>query len=102
MLRNMLQWLQFMIRSFKHRELKRFYERGERSRLPPEMVGRIEEILTALDTAEVVQEMDLPHFRLHPLSGGRKGQWAVTVRANWRIVFRFDNDPEDVDFTDYH
>ncbi len=66
------------------------------------MVERIEEILTALDTAADVQEMDLPHFRLHPLSGDRKGQWAVTVRANWRIVFRFDGDPEDVDFTDYH
>lgn len=47
--------------------------------------------------------MDLPQFRLHPLTGGRKGQWAVTVRANWRIVFRFEGGAvEDVDFVDYH
>lgn len=102
MLRDTLQLLRSMIRSFKHRGLKRFYERGDGSKLPPQMVGRIEEILTALDTSEDVQEMDLPHFRLHPLGGDRKGQWAVTVRANWRIVFRFDGYPEDVDFTDYH
>ncbi|MDO9307387.1 MAG: type II toxin-antitoxin system RelE/ParE family toxin [Mesorhizobium sp.] len=47
--------------------------------------------------------MDLPHFRLHPLTGDRKGLWAVTVRANWRIVFRFENgEASDVDLTDYH
>ncbi|BBK43718.1 hypothetical protein STVA_37380 [Allostella vacuolata] len=46
--------------------------------------------------------MDLPHFRLHRLTGIRKGEWAVTVRANWRIVFRFEDEPEDVDFLDYH
>ncbi len=80
-----------MIRSFKHRGLKRLYEKGDRGSLPPEMVERIEEILGLLDI-----------LRLHPLSGDLKGHWAVTVRANWRIVFRFDNEPEHVDFTDYH
>ncbi|MDP3897935.1 MAG: type II toxin-antitoxin system RelE/ParE family toxin [Mesorhizobium sp.] len=49
-----------------------------------------------------VRDMDVAHFRLHPLHGDRKGHWAVTVRANWRIVFRFDGEPEDVDFVDYH
>ncbi len=91
-----------MIRSFRHRGLKRLYERGDRRRLPPEMVDRIEEVLTLLDVAQSVHELDLPHFRLHALSGNRTGQWAVTVRANWRIVFRFDDEPEDVDFLDYH
>ena len=44
-----------------------------------------------------------PSFRLHPLKGERKGQWAVTVRANWRIVFAFaGGNVIDVDFTDYH
>jgi len=91
-----------MIRSFKHRGLKRFYERGDKSRLPPEMIARIEEILTARDTATEIRQMAMPHFRLHRLSGDRKGHWAVTVRANWRIVFRFEIEPEDVDFVDYH
>lgn len=98
----MLQSKYCMIRSFHHRGLKKLYEKGDRSKLPPDMVDRIEEILTALDSAKHVSEMDLPHYRLHPLTGNRKGQWAVTVRANWRIVFRFDEEPEDVDFVDYH
>jgi len=46
--------------------------------------------------------MDLPGFRLHPLKGALKGFWAVTVRANWRVIFRFGTDAEDVDYVDYH
>ncbi len=46
--------------------------------------------------------MDLPGFRLHPLKGASKGFWAVTVRANWRVIFRFDGGAEDVDYVDYH
>ncbi len=92
-----------MIGSFRHKGLKRLYERGDRSKLPPELVPRIEEILGLLDVAADVQDMNLPQFRLHELKGDRKGQWAVTVRANWRIVFRFvDGEAEDVDFVDYH
>ena len=92
-----------MIKSFRHRGLKRFYERGESSKLPPDMIDRIEEILGLLDVATNLREMDLPQLRLHALSGERKGQWAVTVRANWRIVFRFENgEAQDVDFIDYH
>lgn len=91
-----------MIRSFRHKGLKRLYEDGDRSKLPPAMIDRIEEILGLLDVATTPRDMDLPHFRLHALVGERKGHWAVTVRANWRIVFRFDDEPEDVDFLDYH
>ena len=46
--------------------------------------------------------MDLPGFRLHPLKGASKGFWTVTVRANWRVIFRFDGDAEDTDYVDYH
>lgn len=91
-----------MIRSFKHRALKRFYERGDARKLPADMIDRIREVLGLLDIALHVRELDIPHFRLHRLSGDRKGQWAVTVRANWRIVFRFEDEPEEVDLVDYH
>ena len=92
-----------MIQNFRHRGLKRLYERNDRSRLPPEMVDRIEQILTFLDVAENVQEMDRPTFRLHPLKGNRRGQYAVDVRGPWRIVFRFEGGHAyDVDFVDYH
>ena len=92
-----------MIKSFQHRGLKRLYEQGERSRLPADMVEKIETILAALEIAAEPKDLDRPSFRLHPLKGGRKGQWAVTVRANWRIVFRIDGgDVHDVDLADYH
>jgi toxin HigB-1 len=92
-----------MIRSFSSRALKRLYENDDGSRLPPDMVSRCTLILAKLDVALAAEEMDLPSYRLHALKGDRKGQWAVTVRANWRIVFRFENgDAHDVDFVDYH
>jgi toxin HigB-1 len=47
--------------------------------------------------------MDLPAYRLHPLKGRMRGFWAVTVRANWRVIFRFaEGNAEDVDYVDYH
>ena len=92
-----------MISSFRHRGLKRLYERGDRRRVPADMAEKIEDVLAALDSARTVEEMDRPYFRLHPLTGDRKGEWAVTIRANWRITFRFENgDAHDVDFVDYH
>jgi proteic killer suppression protein len=92
-----------MIGSFKDRRLKRLYDSGDRSKLTPEHVERIENILTRLDAASDVDDMNLPGFRLHPLKGDLKGFWSVTVRANWRIVFRFENGTAfDVELTDYH
>ena len=92
-----------MIASFQHRGLKRFYSMRDRARLPADMVEKIEDILAALDIAVGPEDMNRPSFRLHALKGDRKGQWAVTVRANWRIVFRFEGGHAcDVDFTDYH
>jgi proteic killer suppression protein len=92
-----------MIETFRSKELRRFYQDGDMSRLPPEMVGRIRLILSALDAARSIQDMDQPTFRLHPLKGRLKGWWAVTVRANWRVIFRLANGSAfDVDFLDYH
>ena len=92
-----------MIASFKHKGLKRFFEDDDRSKLPPELVDRIALILLALEDATSPDDMNRPSWRLHPLKGDRKGQWAVTVRANWRIVFGFDGgNAIDVDFVDYH
>ena len=63
----------------------------------------IQEILTVLDGAIGLQELNLPGYRLHPLKGKLKGYWSVTVRANWRIIFRFEGvDALDVELTDYH
>lgn len=92
-----------MIKSFRHRGLKRLFERGEKFQVGADMLGRIENILAVLDRADGPEQMDLPGFRLHPLRGDLRGFWAVTVRANGRIVWRFDGtDAVDVDLTDYH
>ncbi|MDR3449389.1 MAG: type II toxin-antitoxin system RelE/ParE family toxin [Alphaproteobacteria bacterium] len=92
-----------MIKNIRHRGLKWLYEDDDRRGLPVDMVGRIRTILAALDDARVSDDMSRPGFRLHALKGDVKGFWAVTVRANWRIIFRFeDGDALDVDFIDYH
>ena len=92
-----------MIRSFKHRGLKRLHEQGDRSGIRPDLVETVERILTVLDAATTPQGLDIPRYRLHPLKGGMKGLWSVTVRANWRIIFRFDGpDAFDVELIDYH
>ncbi len=92
-----------MIASFKHRGLKRLYERGDRSKVPAEYADKLENILFMLDSALVVDALDLPGFRLHPLKGDLKGFWSITVRANWRVIFRFsEGQALDVDLVDYH
>ena len=92
-----------MVRSFKHRGLKRLYERDDRSGIRPDHLETVERILTVLDAASTPQALDIPRYRLHPLKGDLKGMWSVTVRANWRIVFRFEeNDAYDVELIDYH
>ena len=92
-----------MIRSFKHRGLKRLFERDDRSGIRPDLVDTVQEMLTALDDAVIPQELNLPGYRLHPLKGGLRGFWSVTVRANWRIIFRFEGtDAFDVELIDYH
>jgi len=92
-----------MIRRFRHRGLKRLYDDDDRSGLNPQHVERIGLVLARLDVAAEPQHMNLPGWRLHPLRGGLAGFWSVTVRANWRIVFRFeDGDATDVDYLDYH
>lgn len=92
-----------MIRSFKHRDLKRFYEFGEPRGIRSDLLDRVEDILGRLDQAQTPQAMNLPGYRLHKLSGDLREFWSVAVNANWRIVFRFEGgDAFDVELIDYH
>ena len=92
-----------MIRNFKSRALRRFMEGGDERRINPEHRERVRDILVRLNASAAPDDMDLPGFRLHPLRGDHAGFWAVTVRANWRVIFRFeDGHAADVDYLDYH
>ena len=92
-----------MIRSIRHKGLKRLYEDDDRRGINSQHAEQLRDILARLDAATVPADMDLPGFRLHPLKGELKGFWAVTVRANWRVIFRFaEGDAIDVDYVDYH
>jgi len=92
-----------MIRSFRHKGLKRLYEEADSRGVIAEHVVKLRDILARLDSARAVADMDMPGFRLHPLRGELKGSWSVTVRANRRVIFSFaGNDVFDVDYLDYH
>jgi proteic killer suppression protein len=91
-----------MIRTIRHKGLKRLCEQDDPSGVNPEHVSKLRNILAKLHAAPTVAHMDVPGFRLHSLRGQMKGFWADTVRANWRVIFRFDDGPEDIDYVDYH
>ncbi len=92
-----------MIKSIRHRGLRRLYESDDPRGVIFEHAEKLRDILARLDAAEIVADIDLPGFRLHPLKGSRRGNWAVTFRASWRAVFRFDaGSIRDVDLIDYH
>lgn len=92
-----------MIKTIRHRGLKRLFERGETKDVQQEHVARLRRILDLLDEAETPDDMDLPGYRLHPLKGIFEDFHAVNLSGNWRVIFRFeDGDTTDVDYIDYH
>ena len=91
-----------MIRTLQHRGLKRLYERGDPSRVGADQAERIALALADLDDASKPPDLDLPGYRLHRLKGKLKGFWSISISANWRIIFRFEEgDVYDVDLIDY-
>jgi len=92
-----------MIVGFRHKGLKRLFEQDDARGIRPDLIDKIRTILNQLDEARTIEDMRMTSFRLHALKGDRKGFWSVTVRANWRIIFRFeDGDAGDVELIDYH
>jgi proteic killer suppression protein len=92
-----------MIRSFRHKGFKRLYQDADSRVVISEHVVQLRDTLARLDAARALADMEVPGFRLHPLKGELKGFWSVTIRANWRVIFRFaDQDAFDVDYLDYH
>ena len=92
-----------MIESIKHKGLTLLWEKNNTSKLPAAQIFKIKMILTLLDNAVNVQDMNFPGSDLHPLKGDLAEFWLVKVNGNYRLIFRFENENAyDVDYVDYH
>lgn len=92
-----------MIKSFKHKGLERFFRTGDKSGIQANHAKRLQQQLTALNQATSPQDMNLPNWKLHKLTGNLREHYAVTVNANWRLTFIFNGkDVEIVNYQDYH
>ena len=92
-----------MIKSFKHKGLKRYYETGSKSGIQAKHANRLRLQLAALDTSRVIDDMDVPGYRLHPLKGRARNRWSISVSGNWRLTFEFrDGNAYVLNYEDYN
>lgn len=92
-----------MIKSFRHKGLGRFYERGDQRLVRPDLQKQVRAVPVLLDAADSPEGMPIARYKLHKLKGDRKNYWSVTVNRNWRIIFRFENgNAYNVEMIDYH
>ncbi len=91
-----------MIRSFRHKGLKRYWESNDTAKLPVQNVSRVRRILRTLHHADKPAAMNIPGWGFHGLKGERAGTYAVVVTGNWRITWRWDEGAIDVNIEDYH
>ncbi len=92
-----------MILSFKHKGLKKYYETGSTAGIQAKHAIRLRLMLAALDTARIIDDMDLPGCDIHPMQGKKKGTWAISVSGNWRVTFNLEEgNVQIVNYEDYH
>ncbi len=92
-----------MIKTFKHKGLKKFFYENDQRGINPKHGNKLARILDRLDASMEPYDMNLPGYKLHELSGREKGTWAVSVSGNWRVTFQFKGaDAVLVDYRDYH
>jgi len=92
-----------MIRSFRHKGLKEFFETGSKRGISPGLAARLARRLDVLNAAQLIKDIDVHGFDLHKLKGDREDQWAISVTGNWRITFRFTKaEVFEINLEDYH
>ncbi len=92
-----------MIKTFKHKGLKAFFETGNKSGIQPHHAPQLAPQLIRLDVTKIANNMNIPGWKLHPLTGSLAGHYSVTVNGNWRMTFTFEEvHAVLVDFQDYH
>jgi proteic killer suppression protein len=92
------------IRSIAHKGLRRLYESDDPKGLPADAVDKLRKMLAVLQDLDNAEDLrGIPSWKVHRLTGDRKGTWSLHVTRNWRLTFRIDGeDVADVDFEDYH
>ena len=92
-----------MIKSWRHKGLKLYYETGSKAKITASHASRLHDILQVLDFIVSPEQISFPGLKLHKLSGNLHGYYSVTVSGNWRVIFKFDgHDVILVDYLDYH
>lgn len=92
-----------MIKSFEHKGLEAFFETGSKAGIQPHHADRLKRQLARLDVAKNAADMNVPGWRLHPLTGKLAGHYSIMVNGNWRLTFKFEGDDAImVDYQDYH
>jgi toxin HigB-1 len=92
-----------MIKTFKHKGLKQFWETGSKAGIRPDHAAKLKRQLDALDAATRPEQMNIPGWYWHPLTGPLSGQYAVRVNGNWRLTYEFeDGNAVLLDYQDYH
>ena len=92
-----------MIETINDKSLKLLFEKGDVSKIRPDLLRKVENILSRLDAAQELKDMSAPGLKLHELKGDRKGTWSVTVKGNWRITFNMEDEKVyNVNLEDYH
>ena len=92
-----------MIKSFRGKGLRRFYEEGSVAGIQPPHASRLRMQFAAVETAATIEDMNIPGVRLHALKGRERGRWSIWVNGNWRLTFELhDGNVYAVDYEDYH
>ena len=92
-----------MIKSFKHKGLKLFFEKGKTSGIQTKHAKKLRMQLAAIHTAQAIDDINLPGFSLHQLKGERSNIWSISVNGNWRVTFEFtDGNAYILNYEDYH
>lgn len=92
-----------MIKSFKHKGLRKYFEKGSTAGIQSTHSKKLKMQLAAIDTAQLIDDIDLPGYKLHALKGEREGIWSISVNGNWRLTFEFrDGNAYILNYEDYH
>jgi proteic killer suppression protein len=92
-----------VIDSFRSKALRNLWEKNLPTRVNPNARQRIARILSILESAETLRDLNVPGFRFHALTGFTPRRYSMRVTGNWRITFAWENGVASaVDLEDYH